>query len=96
MKLDEYKSAIMELIKDPDTALTKVEDVFKNLEGDLTTKESVEAKVAEQDERIRTLQDTNMQLFLKATGAAQEEPEPEQPKTFEEKFEQRVKEKENE
>lgn len=96
MKLDEYKSAIMELIKDPDTALTKVEDVFKNLEGDLTTKESVEAKVAEQDERIRTLQDTNMQLFLKATGAAQEEPDEPKEKTIEEKFDDLVKESANE
>lgn len=96
MTFDEYKSSIMDLIKDPDTALTKVDDVFKELQGDLETKASVEAKVAEQDERIRTLQDTNMKLFLKASGEPEKEPEPEQPKTIEEKFDELVKESANE
>lgn len=96
MTFDEYKSSIMDLIKDPDTALTKVDGVFKELQGDLETKASVEAKVAEQDERIRTLQDTNMKLFLKASGEPEKEPEPEQPKTIEEKFDDLVKESANE
>lgn len=92
MTFDEYKSNIMDLIKDPDTALTKVDGLFKELQGDLETKASVEAKVAEQDERIRTLQDTNMKLFLKASGEPEKDPEPEQPKTIEEKFDELVKE----
>ena len=96
MTFDEYKSSIMDLIKDPDTALTKVDGLFKELQGDLETKASVEAKVAEQDERIRTLQDTNMKLFLKASGEPEKEPEPEQPKTIEEKFDELVKESANE
>jgi hypothetical protein len=96
MTFDEYKSNIMDLIKDPDTALTKVDGLFKELQGDLETKASVEAKVAEQDERIRTLQDTNMKLFLKASGEPEKEPEPEQPKTIEEKFDELVKESANE
>ena len=96
MTFDEYKSNIMDLIKDPDTALTKVDGLFKELQGDLETKASVEAKVAEQDERIRTLQDTNMKLFLKASGEPEKEPEPEQPKTTEEKFDDLVKESVNE
>ncbi len=96
MTFDEYKSNIMDLIKDPDTALTKVDGLFKELQGDLETKASVEAKVAEQDERIRTLQDTNMKLFLKASGEPEKEPEPEQPKTIEEKFDDLVKESANE
>lgn len=96
MTFDEYKSNIMDLIKDPDTALTKVDGLFKELQGDLETKASVEAKVAEQDERIRTLQDTNMKLFLKASGEPEKDPEPEQPKTIEEKFDDLVKESANE
>lgn len=96
MTFDEYKSNIMDLIKDPDTALTKVDGLFKELQGDLETKASVEAKVAEQDERIRTLQDTNMKLFLKASGEPEKEPEPEQPKTIEDKFDDLVKESANE
>lgn len=96
MTFDEYKSNIMDLIKDPDTALTKVDGLFKELQGDLETKASVEAKVAEQDERIRTLQDTNMKLFLKASGEPEKEPEPEQPKTIEDKFDELVKESANE
>lgn len=96
MTFDEYKSNIMDLIKDPDTALTKVDGLFKELQGDLETKASVEAKVAEQDERIRTLQDTNMALFLKASGEPEKEPEPEQPKTIEQKFDDLVKESANE
>ena len=96
MTFDEYKSNIMDLIKDPDTALTKVDGLFKELQGDLETKASVEAKVAEQDERIRTLQDTNMKLFLKASGEPEKEPEPEQPKTIEQKFDDLVKESANE
>ena len=96
MTFDEYKSNIMDLIKDPDTALTKVDGLFKELQGDLETKASVEAKVAEQDERIRTLQDTNMKLFLKASGEPEKDPEPEQPKSIEEKFDDLVKESANE
>lgn len=95
MTYEEYKGNILELIKDPDTALTKVEELFKELQSDLETKASVEKKVAEQDERIRNLQDTNMKLFLKAAGDVQEPDDEPAPKTMEEKFDELVKESNN-
>ena len=92
MLYDEYKDQILSLIKDPDTALTKVDGVLEALKGDLETKTTLEAKNKEQEDRIRTLQDTNMQLFLRASGEVEKEPEPEPEKTFEEQFDALAKE----
>lgn len=92
MKFEDYKQQIIGLINDPDTALTKVDGIFENLQADIEARDSFESKIKEQEDRIRALQDTNMKLFLKASGEVEEpKDEEEKPKTIEEKFDELVK-----
>lgn len=79
MTYDEVKTRITELIGNPDTAQENAVGVLKDLEADYTNMDSMTAKVAEQDEKIKTLQDTNQRLFLSVTGQA-DEPEDEEEK----------------
>lgn len=95
MKFEEYKEQILNLLKDPDTALTKVDDVLNNLQKDSEVFASLETANKQLEERVRTLQDTNMQLFLRASSDVKEEPE-EKEKTIEDVFDELVKEEDNE
>lgn len=79
MTYDEVRTRITDLIGNPDTAQEHAVGVLKDLEADYTNMDSMTAKVAEQDEKIKTLQDTNQRLFLSVTGQA-DEPEDEEEK----------------
>lgn len=70
MTYDEVKTRITELIGDPDTAQEKAVKVLEDLKADYTNMDSLTAKVTEQDNKIKTLQDTNQRLFLSVTGQA--------------------------
>lgn len=78
MKIEEYKSKIDGLLQNPDTALANVAEIYKELEADLTTLESLRSSIeshetekAEYEKRIKDLQETNMKLYL-STGTARE------------------------
>lgn len=76
MKYEDYEAKLTELVKNPDSAALAVQDILKDLKADSETFASLEANVAAQEGRIKDLQDTNMKLFLRQTGGAEnQEPE---------------------
>lgn len=68
MTIEEVKNRLTALVGDPDTAQEKAVGLLSDLEADYTTMDSMSSKVAEQEEKIKTLQDTNQRLFLSVTG----------------------------
>lgn len=79
MKYEEYEAKLNDVVKNPDSAATAVLDILKDIKADTDTLASLEAGIAERDGRIRDLQDTNMKLFLRQTGAGSEENEEKDP-----------------
>ena len=75
MTFDEFKSGVTALISNPDTALAELPAFLEKVKEDYETRDTSVTKVTEQEDRIRTLQDTNMRLFLAQTGQAAEKPE---------------------
>lgn len=85
MKYDEYEAAINKMISEPETAPVGAQAVLAGLKEDFASFESAQAGIAERDEKIRALQDTNIALFMSQTGEPESaEPEDEGPKSFEE------------
>lgn len=80
MTYAEYEGLITDSLANVDKAPVNLKQVLEAIKADTTTIESLTTKVAEQDTRIRDLQDTNMKLFLGQTGAGKsgevEVPEP--------------------
>lgn len=75
MTFDELKTSLTKLISEPDTATLVLPELLEKIKTDYETHNTVSQKVAEQEERIKTLQDTNMRLFLMQTGQATEQNE---------------------
>lgn len=77
MKLDEYK-ALLKDATDADKAPEALSKILKGVTEDVTTLETLTTAHADDEKKIRELQDTNMRLFLAQTGEPQkEEEEPE-------------------
>lgn len=68
LSFEELKKAITDLVATPESAQTLAVDLIKQLEEDYSTIEAMQAKSAEDAEKIRSLQDTNQKLFLMQTG----------------------------
>lgn len=80
MVYEDYEKKLTELVKNPDSAALAVQDILKDLKADSETFASLEANVATQEGRIKDLQNTNMQLFLRQTGGGESsEPEEKSP-----------------
>lgn len=65
MTYDEYKEKITGLISDPDSAPVAVTDILSSIEADLNSLDSATKGIAERDERIASLQATNVDLMGK-------------------------------
>lgn len=68
MTYDEAKQRLTQFVEKPDTMAAEMPVFLDLLKGDYETLVGAQTKVAEQDDRIRTLQDTNTRLFLMQTG----------------------------
>lgn len=77
MTYDEVKTFVTDLVTNPDTAGEKSIQFLKDLETDYTTMTSLAEQHKTDEERIRTLQDTNQKLFLSVTGQPKDDPEEE-------------------
>lgn len=73
MSYDEYKQQIETMVKEPDTFAANALNLLENLKSDLDTLNSLADQLTVQEGKIRSLQDTNTQLFLRLTN----NPEPE-------------------
>lgn len=83
MPIDEIKKLITDMVSNPDESATLAASLIKQVDDDYTSMESLKKEMIEKDNKIKSLQDTNMKLFLQVTG--QESPEQSQEKTPEEK-----------
>lgn len=77
MKYEEYETSFNELFSNPDTALAGAGELLETLKTDLTILEELTATVAEQEQRIKDLQETNLKLYLSQGGSVEEEPKEE-------------------
>lgn len=77
MTYDDIQKKLSALVASPDTAAAELPAILDAIKGDYETHAATAAKAAEQEDRIRTLQDTNHRLFLAQTGQPAPESEPE-------------------
>ena len=77
MTFDEFKQKITTIMAQPDTAPAEIPALLDAVKGDYEVALSTVQKLAEAEDRIRTLQDTNHRLFLAQTGQPAPESEPE-------------------
>lgn len=78
----------------PETFQADALELLKDLKGDYATLDTLSQRIKDNEEKIRTLQDTNARLFLGQTGkppVEEEEPE-EKDFNFLDRVEERTKE----
>ena len=68
MTHEEYKAQLNEAIKDPTTAPEKVLTILDALSIDLTERDKHAADLTAANERIKGLETTNQNLFLRVTA----------------------------
>lgn len=73
MTREEFKTGILEVLKNPDTALVSVEPFIEAFGEQADSLAALTAEKEKSEERIRDLQDTNMKLFLRQTGEPEKE-----------------------
>lgn len=69
MTLEEYKALIDKMIANPDTAAATADEIINNLKADTNTLAELEAMHAENEKRIKDLQETNIKLFMSRGGS---------------------------
>lgn len=69
MTKEEYKNLIDSMVAKPDEIAVTAKTLYDEIGKDVEQVESLKTANAEQEKRIRDLQDTNMKLFLSQTGA---------------------------
>lgn len=75
MTIDEVKTRVTDLVSNPDKAAENAVGLLSDLEADYTNLSSMTEKVADQEARIKDLQDTNQKLFLSVTKQPAEDSE---------------------
>ena len=76
MTYDEYSKLAGTVTADNAPAVLKT--MLESIKTDLTDLETARAGIAEKENRIKNLQDTNMKLFLSITGSSESEKEEEE------------------
>lgn len=79
MTFEELKNRIDKAVSDPDSIQANIGTIMDDIKTDYETLTAMVERNAAQDEKIRTLQDTNTRLYLQIAGntGEDEEPEPE-------------------
>lgn len=83
MTIDEVKKGIQSMVLKPEEAADIASGLISAIEQDYAAATGLSAKIAEQDDKIRSLYDTNARLLLRVTGDPGMDEPPE--KTLEER-----------
>lgn len=75
MKFEDFSNKINEAAKNPDTMLGILPDILKEVEQDFIERDALMERVTVLEDKNRSLQDTNIKLYLAQTGEASEDPE---------------------
>lgn len=78
MTFEEAKTKLTDMASKPDAIQADIPAFIAELEKDYASFATAAQKIVEQDDKIRTLQDTNTRLFLMQTGASTPEKEEEE------------------
>ena len=70
MTSEEFKNKLTEIASKPDSMQAELPAFIADVEKDYANFVSAVEKITAQDEKIRTLQDTNTRLFLMQTGGS--------------------------
>lgn len=68
MTYAEYESRLSDVVKKPDEAPVLVKALLQEIKADTDTLDTLRTDIEAKDEKIRSLQDTNMKLFLSQTS----------------------------
>ena len=72
---NDYLELINKSIKSPEEAPSLMKELISIVEKDFNEYESLKSSIEESNNKIRSLQDTNMKLFLSQTNQKEEEQE---------------------
>ena len=75
MEKNKYLELINKSIKSPEEAPSIMNELISIVEEDYNEYETMKSNVEEANNKIRSLQDTNMKLFLSQTNQKEEEQE---------------------
>lgn len=64
MTYAEYESRLSDVVKKPDEAPVLVKALLQEIKADTDTLDTLRTDIEAKDEKIRSLQDTNLKLFL--------------------------------
>lgn len=92
MKYEDYEKILNGIVTNPDTAPTAIQSVLAEIKTDTEALQSATVTIADQDKRIKDLQDTNIKLFMSQTGTVEDDPEP-KVKTFDELVDEKMEDK---
>lgn len=70
MKFEDFSNRISEAAKNPDTILGELPAILKEVEQDFIERDALMERVTALEDKNRSLQDTNIKLYLAQTGAA--------------------------
>lgn len=90
MDKEKFRNFINVFTADPNAHLAEVQDFMGEMDEVFDSVVTLTAKAAEQDNKIRDLQNTNIKLFLSQTGGRQETEQEEQELSLEEFAKQMV------
>lgn len=75
MTKEEFRTGILSVLKNPDTALVGIETYIDEFGSQADTLATLTAEKEESEKRIRDLQDTNMKLYLRQVNEPVKEEE---------------------
>ena len=78
MTYAEITNAVTDIMKNLETAQVKAKALLEGIKADYETLDTTKQTLAEKEEKIRDLQDTNMKLFLQQTSPVEEDKEEEE------------------
>lgn len=78
MTFDEFKTELTAIISKPDDALALLPDFIDKVKIDYEARDAFKAQGETQEAKIRSLQDTNLKLFLQQTQPIMTKDEPQE------------------
>lgn len=69
MTFEEFKTGLTEIVEHSDEKLAELPDFIKEVESDYSAASQLVEKIGNLEDRVRSLQDTNMKLYLAQTGS---------------------------
>lgn len=74
MKYDEFKNNFLDMIKDPDKAVSTANEFMEQVKEVFDNQDSYIIKIKELEDKNNDLRDANIKLLMRETAPAPEEP----------------------